>query len=267
MSTRIATVFGATGLQGSSVVRALIKDGTFKPRAVTRDANSDTARALADLGCEVVGADLGDKEGVKKAVTGAECVFLVTIPRGDVPEFVQGTNVFDASKEAGVRFVVFSTLPNVTEISNGKYTTAVHGDDKAKAQKYLEASGLANASIGTGAFFENVLGPFLGGSFDKTGDGYTLQVVVPPSTTSVHTWISRDMGPAVVALFTQYTSRAAEINGQTFVLGSARVSFTEFAAELSKGLGKPVKAESAGPSGFLPVDEMASTSMDFRLHC
>ena len=77
--SRIATVFLATGVQGTSAVQALIKDGTFTPRAVTRNANSDAARALAALGAEVVEATYDDKEAIKRAVTGAECVFLVRI--------------------------------------------------------------------------------------------------------------------------------------------------------------------------------------------
>ena len=77
--SRIATVFLATGVQGTSAVQALIKDGTFKPRAVTRNANSEAARALAALGAEVVEATYDDKEAIKRAVTGAECVFLVRI--------------------------------------------------------------------------------------------------------------------------------------------------------------------------------------------
>ena len=58
-------------------MHALLKDGSFKPRAVTRNANSESARKLAELGCEIAIADLGDKEAIKKAVSGAECVFLV----------------------------------------------------------------------------------------------------------------------------------------------------------------------------------------------
>ncbi|TRM59446.1 NmrA-like family-domain-containing protein [Schizophyllum amplum] len=123
MTTRIATVFGATGLQGNSIVRALLKDGTFTPRVVTRDVNSGSAQVLAKLGCEIVAADLGDKEAVKKAVSGAECVFAVTFPFGsESSDLVQGINIVDASKEADVHFVTFSTVPNISESSNGKYT-------------------------------------------------------------------------------------------------------------------------------------------------
>ena len=59
------------------MVRALLKDGIFKPRAVTRNANSESAMKLAALGCEIAEAELADKDAVKRAVTGAECVFLV----------------------------------------------------------------------------------------------------------------------------------------------------------------------------------------------
>ena len=94
---RIATVFGATGKQGeasqisartthlsamhagSSVVRALLADGAFKPRAVTRDVNSPAARKLAEQGCEVVQADMGDVEAVERAVAGTETVFCVKL--------------------------------------------------------------------------------------------------------------------------------------------------------------------------------------------
>ncbi|KAL1752194.1 NmrA-like family-domain-containing protein [Schizophyllum commune] len=104
--TRIATVFGASGKQGSSVVRALIADDTFKPRAVTRDVNSPAARKLAEEGCEVVQADMADKESVKRAVAGAETVFCVTVPFTGVSELDQGINIIDASKKAGPDMVL-----------------------------------------------------------------------------------------------------------------------------------------------------------------
>ena len=63
-----------------------------------------------------------------------------------MPELTQGTNIIDASKEAGVKFIAFrcatpsqiacapcvvitlldSTLPSVKELSGGKYSSAMH---------------------------------------------------------------------------------------------------------------------------------------------
>ena len=69
---KIITVFGATGAQGGGLVEAILadKDGGFAVRAVTRDVNSDKAKALAAKGAEVVQADIDDVESIKKALEG-----------------------------------------------------------------------------------------------------------------------------------------------------------------------------------------------------
>lgn len=77
--SRIATVFGATGTQGSSVVHAILKDGTFTARAITRDVTSSSAKDLKSQGAQVVQADVSDEESVKKALEGSEVVFIVRL--------------------------------------------------------------------------------------------------------------------------------------------------------------------------------------------
>ena len=44
MSKKIIAVVGATGKQGGGMIDALLKDGTFAVRAITRDTNSDKAK-------------------------------------------------------------------------------------------------------------------------------------------------------------------------------------------------------------------------------
>ena len=56
-----------------------------------------------------------------------------------------------------------------------------------------------------------------------------------PDMTFTWTWIGHDMGPAVTALFKNYTTRLAEIEKQTFVVASGRVTAEEMAVELAKG--------------------------------
>ena len=56
-----------------------------------------------------------------------------------------------------------------------------------------------------------------------------------PDMTFTWSWISHDMGPAVTALFQNYETRKAEVQGQTFVLGVARATVKEIAAEFAKG--------------------------------
>src|SRR4051794_33399306 len=68
---KLITVLGATGTQGGAVARALLADGEFAVRAVTRNAASQKAEALAELGTKVVEATLTDEGSLRKAFAGA----------------------------------------------------------------------------------------------------------------------------------------------------------------------------------------------------
>jgi uncharacterized protein YbjT (DUF2867 family) len=63
----IITVIGATGVQGGSVVDAALKSSIYKVRAITRNINSDKAKALAARGVELATADLNDEQSLIKA--------------------------------------------------------------------------------------------------------------------------------------------------------------------------------------------------------
>ncbi len=80
MDKKIIAVVGATGAQGGGLVRAILADpsGGFAVRALTRDVNSDKAKALARLGAEVVAANVDDVESMKRAFKGAHGAYCVT---------------------------------------------------------------------------------------------------------------------------------------------------------------------------------------------
>ena len=77
---KIIAVIGATGAQGGGLVRAIPADrnGPFAARAITRKPDSDKARALAELGVEVVAADADDPASLENAFAGAHGAFCVT---------------------------------------------------------------------------------------------------------------------------------------------------------------------------------------------
>jgi uncharacterized protein YbjT (DUF2867 family) len=62
-------VVGATGKQGSGLVRAILNDpkGGFAVRALTRDVDSNKAKRLQQLGAEVVAANVDDPESLERA--------------------------------------------------------------------------------------------------------------------------------------------------------------------------------------------------------
>jgi len=133
-------VFGATGSQGGSVVEALLKDGKWRVRAITRKADSAEAKALKDRGCEVVECDMtGTKGGLTDCMNGCCAAFLMTDfwdKSMMMKETEMGKKLVDAAKAAGVKHVLWSTLPNVEKESNGKYDVP-HFTDKAKVDDYI----------------------------------------------------------------------------------------------------------------------------------
>jgi uncharacterized protein YbjT (DUF2867 family) len=74
-SKPVIVVVGGTGAQGGSVVRALLKDGKYRVKAITRDSTSDKAKQLTAQGVEVIKASIDDKAAMTKACEGAWGVF------------------------------------------------------------------------------------------------------------------------------------------------------------------------------------------------
>ena len=57
--SKLIAIVGATGAQGGGLARAILEDpqGGFRVRAITRNVDSDKARALAAAGADIVAVD------------------------------------------------------------------------------------------------------------------------------------------------------------------------------------------------------------------
>lgn len=118
----------------------MLKEGKYRIRAVTRNPESDKAKAIASKGAEVVAGDLFDVASLKKAFQGAWAVFAVTNfwdPAQMGKETELGKGVADAAKEANVEYLIWSTLPNSDVISNKKYHVP-HFTDKVMRKEKLD---------------------------------------------------------------------------------------------------------------------------------
>lgn len=163
----IVTVFGATGNQGGSVVSTILStpelSSKYKVRAVTRDPNKEESKKLAEAGAEVVKAELNDYESVKEAVAGSYAVFGVTdfwkLLSKDA-EFKQGKNIADASFAAGVKHLIWSSLPHATRLTQGKLPEIPHFDSKSEVEEYIEKNkashGVAATHFMPGVFTTNL---------------------------------------------------------------------------------------------------------------
>ncbi|KAK4232961.1 putative family transcriptional regulator protein [Achaetomium macrosporum] len=206
--SKILTVFGATGVQGGSVIRSVLADPalskTFKIRAVTRDVSKASAQALAQQGIEVTAADMGSRSSVDAAVKGTHTLFLVTLPdmvtgAAAGTETAHGKTVADAAKAAGVQHLVFSSLINVTEASHGKLPHVHHFDSKAHVEDYIRAQGIPATFIQPGYYMTN----FTNLGLLRRGDDGSYTLAGPTGATKAQLPLifpGEDMGKYFVAV-------------------------------------------------------------------
>lgn len=167
--SKILTVFGATGNQGGSVISNVLANqklsSEFKLRGITRDPTKPNAKKLADQGVEMVSANMDDPAGLESAISGSYAVFAVTNyweTMSKETELQQGKNVADISKRAGVKHLIWASLPHVTKLTNGELTHVDHFDSKAEVEEYIESikgeSGMIASYWMPGFFMANING-------------------------------------------------------------------------------------------------------------
>ena len=104
-------VTGATGRQGGAVARQLLMRG-HSVRALTRDPDKPAARALAEMGAEVVRGDLDDRPSIELALAGVYGVFSMQNfwETGYEREVSQGITLTEAAKAQGVKHFLYSSV-------------------------------------------------------------------------------------------------------------------------------------------------------------
>lgn len=239
-------VTGATGQQGGSVVRALLAR-RHKVRALTRNADSPTAKALAEQDVEVVVGEFTDHDSLVNAFTGVDGVFAVSTPfeQGVDGETAQGIALVDAAKTAGVGHFVYTSVG-----SADRNTGIPHFDSKYKVEEYLAASGLKYTIIAPVFFMENVLAPWV---LPGLKDGKFSQAM--PGTRSLQQIAVADIGQFAAAIF----ERGEAVFGKRYDIAGDEISGDEEAAVLSKVTGKDIRYV-----GF-PPDAMREQNEDMAL--
>lgn len=238
-------MLGATGTQGGAVARALLADGQFAVRAVTRSAGSAKAEALARLGAQVVEADLGDEESLRRAFEGAYGAFLVTPyweHRSPTRELAEVENIIAAAKAARLQHVLWSTLEDTREaIGAGDDRMPVIGDGYrvphfdvkgGDADALFAKSGLPTTYLLMSFYWDNLLGL---AKPQRDPDG-TLAMHLPLGDTPVAGVASEDIGQLALNVLRQ----PAETIGATIPVVGAYATGEQMAAALGTVLGEPV---------------------------
>ncbi|CAE6405712.1 unnamed protein product [Rhizoctonia solani] len=190
----IIAVCGATGFQGGSTVKHLLKDGRFAVRGLTRNSESANAKALSAQGVEVVRADFNDMDSLIAAFKGCYGVFGVTDYFDAFErEAQQGINIVDAAKAVGIKHLVLSA-----GAENDPPVVVL--EHKATAAAHLRTSGVPWTVFATSFYYSN-LTLFDALTRDPRTGGWRFYIPFP-SDIPMPSISPKDIGAYIVAAFT-----------------------------------------------------------------
>ena len=149
-------VFGATGQQGSAVVKALQEKG-HDIIALTRNASSDKAKVLSATGVDVREGNFHTASELVDLIKEVDTVFSLTTPfeEGVDKETEQGVAVAEAAAQAGVKHFVFNSVSDAD-----KATGIPHFDSKYKVERRIKDLGLPYTIIAPVYFMDNLVSPW-----------------------------------------------------------------------------------------------------------
>ncbi len=254
---KIIAVVGATGAQGGGLVRAILSDlsSGFTARALTRDVNSDKAKALAKLGAEVVAADVDDVESLKRAFKGAYGVYCVTFfwahfsPEKEVAE---ANAMAKAAKHAGIVHVIWSTFEDTRKwvpLSDSRMPTLMgkykvpHFDAKGEANQVFTDLGLPTTFLLTSFYWDNLI--YFGMGPKKGPDG-KLAITLPMGDKKLPGIAAEDIGKCAYGIF----KKGPEFIGKTVGIAGEHLTGAQMAAALTKALGQEVRYNDVPPEVY-----------------
>jgi len=254
---KVFAVVGATGAQGGGLVRAIMNapNGGFTARALTRDVNSDKARALADLGAEVVYADVDDAQSLKRAFDGAYGAYCVTFfweHFSPEKELGHARAMAEAARSADLKHVIWSTLEdtrirvplndNRMPTLMGKYKVP-HFDAKGEANAFFTELGVPITFLHTSFYWDNLI--YFGMGPQKRTDG-TFVFTLPMGDKKLPGMAAEDIGKCAYGIF----KRGDEFIGKSVGVAGEHLTGSQMAASLSGALGKKISYNSVEPETY-----------------
>ena len=263
-------VVGATGAQGSGLVRAILSDPDheFNVRAITRDVNSDKAKNLAKLGAEVVAGNVDDIESLKNAFKGAYGAYCVTFfwdHFSPEKEMENARAMAEASKQAGIKHVIWSTLDDTRKyipLSDNRMPTLMgkfkvpHFDAKGEANHFFTDLGLPVTLLNTSFYWDNFI--YFGLGPKKGADG-KLAITMPMGDKKLPGIAAADIGKCALGIF----KAGPKYIGKTVGIAGEHLTVKQMASEFAGVLGQEVGYNSVSPEvyrsfGFPGAEDMGN---------
>ena len=243
----LVLVTGATGSQGGAVARELLAKG-YRVRAMTRHPGGDAARALEELGAEVVQGDLDDAGSLERALAGAWGAFALqnTWEAGVEREEEQGKRFAEVARRAGIRHLVYTSVG-----SADRDTGIPHFDNKHRVEETIRGLGFPSFVIIRPVFFmENFLGPWFKPGIEQ---GKLLMGIRPD--TVLQMIAVEDIGKYGLLAF----ERGEALNGQGIDIAGDALTMPRVAEVIGRSAGWKVEHVQ------VPIEEVRKGSEDFAL--
>lgn len=228
-------VYGATGSQGASIVRAMV-GAVSSVRGIARDeGESEVVRAM---GATPARANLDDPGSLRRASEGASSAVLVLPLEYEVERAVNhGRAAIDAAVDAGVRHLVFDTSMRWPS----ERTAVPAFEIKREVAHYLASRPIAATVLRPTFYLENLLGPWTLPGIVRDG-----VFAYPLPATLAAAWVSHaDVALAAVAAVQRSSSAGTlEVGGPRAVTGP------EIAHALSARLGRTISYVPIAPDAF-----------------
>lgn len=243
---KIIAVLGATGAQGGGLARAILNDKSseFTVRALTRNVNSDKAKALKELGAEVIEADVDNLESLEKAFEGAYGVYAVTFfweHFSPEKEKAQVELIAKAAKEKNVNHVVWSTLEDTRKwisLDDDRMPTLMekykvpHFDAKGESNLIFTNHGVPTTNLNTSFYWDNMISFGMG---PKRGEDGKLTFAMPMGDKKLPGIAAEDIGKCAYGVF-----KNIDFIGKTIGISGGHLTGAQMAASLEKAFGEEV---------------------------
>ena len=133
-------VIGGTGVMGVPVARRLAARSGSEVTVLTRNPDSERAKALLSAGVvHLLGGDVDDVAGLEAAMVGVDEVFANTdffSTASPAREHEQGVRLLAAAEQAGVSRFVWSSLDSAATLTDGQIPVP-HYDAKAAVEAHI----------------------------------------------------------------------------------------------------------------------------------
>jgi uncharacterized protein YbjT (DUF2867 family) len=221
-------VFGATGRQGGSVAKILLKAG-WSVRALVLDSTKAASLQLRNAGVELVQGSFEETNLIRTAMKDAYGVFSV-LPANLAAEdeIRHGISIADIAAETGINHFVYSSGASV----GNELTGVPRFDAKPRIEAHVRELAMTTTIIRPMIFMEMLVRPGFG-----LDEGRLVSLIRPEH--SIQLTAVEDIGKFVAAVFAD----RPRFGGRTLKIASDRLTGRELEAAFSEAAGSPISYE------------------------